>query len=117
MREGGKDSSMRNMAASAVLIAIIGACLFWSVPARAGDLRSEVMNGPLEKKLAFLNDPAAPAAKLDPVLVARFRSLLDQLVKLTRRKMNARLLTGHPKSGRLRIVWRKGNATQYDGGD
>ena len=31
--------------------------------------------------MAFLNDPGAPAAKLDPALVARFRSLLDQLIR------------------------------------
>ena len=72
---------MRNVTISAVLIAMFVGCLLWAVPARAGDLRSEVLSGPIENKLAFLNTPGAPAGKLDPALVARFRSLLDQLVK------------------------------------
>jgi hypothetical protein len=81
MRKGGKDSWIRRMAMSAGLIIIVGACLLCAAQAGAGDLRSAVVNGPVENKLAFLNDPAAPAAKLDPVLVARFRALLDQLVR------------------------------------
>lgn len=46
---------------------------------RAGDLRSEMMNEPPERQLAFLNDPNA--SRLDPLVVARFKSLLDQLAK------------------------------------
>ncbi len=80
--EGGKGGLMRNVTMSAVLMAMmIVACLLWAARAGAGDLRSEVMSGPVENKLAFLNEPGAPAGKLDPLLVARFRALLDQLVK------------------------------------
>lgn len=81
MKKGGKGSLMQYVAMSAVRATIIIACLFCAGRAGAGDLRSEVTKGPVENQLAFLNDPAAPAAKLDAALVARFRSLLDQLVQ------------------------------------
>jgi len=56
MRKGGKGSLVRRMAMSAVQVVVIGACLLCAGQARAGDLRSEVMNGSFEKQLASLND-------------------------------------------------------------
>ena len=81
MEKGGKGNLRQYVAMLAVRTIIVIACLLCAAQAGAGDLRSEVMNGPFEKQLAFLNDPATPAAKLDPVLVARFRSLLHQLTQ------------------------------------
>jgi hypothetical protein len=78
MRKGGKDGGyMRCIAVSVIVVA----CLLCAVEARARDLRSEMMSAPLERQLTFLNDPNSSWAKLDPLVVARFRSLLDQLVQ------------------------------------
>lgn len=58
---------------------IVIACLLFAAQAGAADLRSELTNAPPERLMAFLNVPHSPPARLDPVLVARFKSLLDQL--------------------------------------
>lgn len=53
--------------------------LLFAAQAGAVDLREELMNAPPEKQLAFLNASNRSWTKLDPVVVARFRSLLNQL--------------------------------------
>jgi hypothetical protein len=67
------------MAKSIMQKIVVFACLLFAVQAGAADLREELMNAPPEKQLAFLNAPNSSWTKLDPLVVARFRSLLNQL--------------------------------------
>lgn len=58
---------------------LLSGCLLATVCQAAAGLRSEIRNAPPEKQLAFLSNPNADWYHLNPLTVARFRSLLSQL--------------------------------------
>jgi hypothetical protein len=54
-------------------------CLLAPIPQVSADLNADVQSAPPEKQLAFLDNPNSDWYHLDPMVVARFKSLLGQL--------------------------------------
>ncbi len=62
-----------------VAILVLVVCMLLAIQARAENLR-DIKNAPMERQLAFLDMPGGAGKSFD-LLVARFRSLLDQLIE------------------------------------
>ena len=80
--EGRKgDLQMHSMSRFTMQTLIVIACLLCAVQSWARDMGEEIRNAPIEQQLAFLNAPNSSWTRLDPLVVARFKSLLDQLTQ------------------------------------
>ncbi|MFZ0946148.1 MAG: hypothetical protein WB930_13845 [Syntrophobacteraceae bacterium] len=72
---------MHSMSRFTMQTLIVIACLLCAVQSWARDMGEEIRNAPIEQQLAFLNAPNSSWTRLDPLVVARFKSLLDQLTQ------------------------------------